>query len=283
MNKYLDFKGLEVYDSKLKEYINRKIDEVINISLFGTLGNNLIGQGPNAVPIWAENSGFRLCKTEGSIDVKSVSSENWKIENGGLFAIKFLYPHTSSEEAKLSINNIVAPLIWEDGYSVTSDNTWAEEETIIVCYYDNKWLILKKSPKIIEEEKAMVKLSPYPVGSIYMSLDKDANPRELFGGDWEKLDEGRVLISTKQNKYEVGNTGGYEDAVVVEHTHAINVVSGSTTGTYNAYPPMTSNQGVVVNVDYSSGGVPVIENTGVDGKSKNMQPYLVVNMWKRIS
>lgn len=56
--------------------------------------------------------------------------------------------------------------------------------------------------------------SCYPKGSIYMSMDS-TSPSTLFGGTWEPLDEGRVLIGCNDT-YSAGSTGG-------EFTHTLTV------------------------------------------------------------
>ena len=48
--------------------------------------------------------------------------------------------------------------------------------------------------------------SIYPVGSIYMSLNS-ADPATLFGGSWDKLEDGRVLIGANST-YAAGTVGG---------------------------------------------------------------------------
>ena len=59
----------------------------------------------------------------------------------------------------------------------------------------------------------------YPVGSIYMSVNS-SNPGSLFGGTWEKMPAGRVLIpegaSSWGTTYTAGSTGG-------EATHKLTV------------------------------------------------------------
>ena len=56
--------------------------------------------------------------------------------------------------------------------------------------------------------------SIYPVGSIYMSFNS-ADPATLFGGSWDKLEDGRVLIGANTTYY-AGSTGG-------EFTHTLSV------------------------------------------------------------
>lgn len=73
--------------------------------------------------------------------------------------------------------------------------------------------------------------SIYPVGSIYMSLNS-TDPAVLFGGSWDKLEDGRVLIGAN-DEYSVGSIGGsFEHVLTVEelptHSHL-----GSTFGSGN--------------------------------------------------
>ena len=56
------------------------------------------------------------------------------------------------------------------------------------------------------EEIRSVPSSIYPVGSIYMSMNA-TDPSVLFGGSWDKLEDGRVLIGANDT-YAVGSTGG---------------------------------------------------------------------------
>ena len=72
----------------------------------------------------------------------------------------------------------------------------------------------------------------YPVGSIYMSLTS-TDPSVLFGGSWEKLDDGRVLLGANDT-YTAGSTGGsftrkLSTDNIPAHTHTATV---STTGAH---------------------------------------------------
>lgn len=59
---------------------------------------------------------------------------------------------------------------------------------------------------LVEQFKLALGASLYPVGSIYMSVNA-TNPSALFGGGWQALDEGRVLIGANST-YSAGSKGG---------------------------------------------------------------------------
>lgn len=130
----------------------------------------------------------------------------------------------------------------------------------------------------------------YPVGSIYLSVN-DTDPAELFGGEWERIEDRFLLASG--STYSAGSTGGSADAVVVSHSH-----NPSTTSEYF----VTSAKDTANNtrVAYSSSGNRLVdgqtdtgnssfhhrkstETKGESGTGKNMPPYLAVYCWVRIS
>ena len=120
----------------------------------------------------------------------------------------------------------------------------------------------------------------YPINSIYMSVG-DTSPASFLGGTWEKIKD-KFLLSSGDT-YTNGDTGGSADAVVVAHGHSYKAVTTlATSHTHNNF----QNHQIAVAPDnvywegpYENG----IYQTGVDGTGKNMPPYLVVNVWKRIS
>ena len=74
-------------------------------------------------------------------------------------------------------------------------------------------------------------LQAYPVGSIYMSV-VETNPAELFGGTWEAIAPGRVLIGAGEYSsivnYTAGTTGGRIDRILTssnipKHTHTVEI------------------------------------------------------------
>lgn len=133
----------------------------------------------------------------------------------------------------------------------------------------------------------------YPVGSVYMNASDSTNPGTLFGfGTWVALGEGRVLVGYKSGDASfgtAGNTGGSADAVVVSHTHT--ATDSGHTHTLNVYHNGSSGGAFAADFTQSTlGGTPStstgtanisVSTTGVSGTNANLQPYLVVYMWKR--
>jgi hypothetical protein len=138
----------------------------------------------------------------------------------------------------------------------------------------------------------------YPVGSVYINADVDTNPNMLLGfGTWLAIGSGRVLVgkNTGDALFGVlGETGGSKDSIVVSHshsvsdpghTHAVNqilytrgVENGSGEVVVSQFNDGGSNIGLGVN---SVGTGISIQLTGSNGTNANLQPYLVVKMWKR--
>lgn len=127
-------------------------------------------------------------------------------------------------------------------------------------------------------------LSVYPVGSIYMSTNP-TSPASLFGGTWEALDDGRVLIGAG-TAHPAGEVGGEETHKLItdempSHYHGF-------TDTYRSrYTTYHPERGGVRPLDtaYAVTGT-TYDNDTTDsrGGSKahnNMQPYLSVYMWTR--
>ena len=148
----------------------------------------------------------------------------------------------------------------------------------------------------------------YPVGSIYMST-VSTNPATLFGfGTWEAMPAGRVLLAQGKSDwgttYNAGETGG-------EATHQLTVgelpnhghtASTNTTGNHthiykytNGFASPSDSGSLsrqewlrpVENIDTSDAGSHshnvVVNNTGSNQAHNNMQPYISIYIWQRIT
>ena len=159
----------------------------------------------------------------------------------------------------------------------------------------------------------------YPVGSIYTSVNS-TSPTNIFGGTWEAMPAGRVLLAQGTSEwgveYKVGSAGG-------EHEHQLSVgempqftptgtlSSAALTGYQNFWSvtwrdggPLGGSSGIISQSTYdgtpgwvgaSSGSQKpgrssinashahklTFESIGGGSAHNIMQPYLSVFMWKR--
>ena len=135
----------------------------------------------------------------------------------------------------------------------------------------------------------------YPVGSIYTNASVSTNPATLFGfGTWSAFGEGRVAIGNGGG-FTAGATGGSADAIVVSHTHTATTTSTDSghTHTYNQptskLPQSGSDTQCYVSAGSTSTGTgyanitssTTVNSAGSSGTNANLQPYVVVYMWKR--
>lgn len=149
----------------------------------------------------------------------------------------------------------------------------------------------------------------YPVGAIYITIGS-TSPATFLGGEWQRISDRFLLGSADGN--DVGYTGGTRDAVVVSHTHTQNAHNhGTGDSSQTKFLLGYDNLDVRVNwqarkkpvrTDLNSdwffcyaegdGGISEKRNTadvtatnqysGVSGDGKNMPPYIIVNIWKRV-
>tara|TARA_R110001592_G_scaffold101552_1_gene287307 strand:- start:21 stop:638 length:618 start_codon:yes stop_codon:yes gene_type:complete len=122
----------------------------------------------------------------------------------------------------------------------------------------------------------------YPVGSIFTTVtnyaDSAAVVSAIGGTTWTAFGAGRVVVGLDSGDTDfdtVEETGGSKDAIVVAHTHTL------TTKTRPSYD--SSGGGNNYGQDSPSGTGPntSTNSTGESGTGKNVQPYIVVYMWKR--
>ena len=117
--------------------------------------------------------------------------------------------------------------------------------------------------------------SAYPIGSIYISV-ASTNPGTLFGGTWEAFGAGRVLLGNGGG-YSAGDTGGaathtLTTAEIPSHTHTLPTFRGGIgiSGGAHIFPDASLG---------AAGGTSGA--TGSGGAHNNLQPYVVVYMWRR--
>ena len=122
-------------------------------------------------------------------------------------------------------------------------------------------------------------LQAYPVGSIYMSV-VETNPAELFGGTWEAITPGRVLVGAGVSDFDInyvaGTTGGSRSRTlsssnIPKHTHTVEIKNTAAThhhrnGVYDeAAPgngPLSSNYGAIKMYPTSTQHVMAADSSG---------------------
>lgn len=141
-------------------------------------------------------------------------------------------------------------------------------------------------------------LDVYPIGSIYTSVSA-TNPSTLFGGTWEAIAAGRVLIGAGGG-YTAGQTGGSSTATLSianmpSHNHGGSTGSVSAGGSHKHTIPGRTDEGngysLMNTTPYgttetsAANGMPAHSHTITaqgSGQAFSIQnPYLVVYMWKR--
>lgn len=125
----------------------------------------------------------------------------------------------------------------------------------------------------------------YPVGSIYMNATNATNPATLLGfGTWATFGAGRVLVgidSTDSDFNGAEETGGSKTHTLTtgelaSHNHAVGS-NDSGTGTGGG----AGNQEFVRDAGVGNGPATPTSFTGSGSAHNNVQPYIVVYMWKR--
>ena len=157
----------------------------------------------------------------------------------------------------------------------------------------------------------------YPVGSIYISVN-DTNPGTLFGGTWERIQDGRFLRASG-SVTSTGTTGGANTHThstgnctlttdqIPAHTHGNKEMGGnaysiigqrnsSADGAlqwegYNSYGEMNSGSGTYAKCaghlkfqswhEHDSVGGGQAHNHGNTESASNIPEYFAVSMWKR--
>lgn len=200
------------------------------------------------------------------------------------------------------------------GTTGTTEPEWPE--TVEATVSDGSVTFTMESQQANIKKNIIVDLI-YPVGSIYTSVNS-TSPADLFGGTWEAMPAGRVLLAQGTSewgvKYKAGSTGG-------EHEHQLSVVelpkftpTGSMTnvpltGTFTINNSNTggfeiSTSGIISKIGIQSRPIAgggsnwyelangfaidaahahklTFKSIGSDSAHNIMQPYLSVFMWKR--
>lgn len=262
----------------------------ITISLSGDISHS-----QNADKATQDNRGQNIADTY----VKNITGNNTN---------KLTITKGNNVESTLVINNVAnadkATKANQDSAGQIINSTYIKSIT-----YDGSNLVITKGNGTTNKIEVTNISKIYPVGSIYMSVTS-TNPATLFGiGTWQALPAGRVLLAQGRSDwgttYNVNNTGGETTHTLTQNEMPVHGHTGTanTSGSTHTHDlTMQASHGKSGN-----GGVPrfsdgdvwsanktktlsaagshthniSINNAGGGQAHNNMQPYLVVYMWKR--
>jgi len=158
---------------------------------------------------------------------------------------------------------------------------------------DNNYEYLLNEINSLKESTVTVN-AIYPVGSVFISTNS-TNPSNLFSGtEWEAYGQGRTLIGagtgTDSNNtsmtFENGKTGGeYKHQLTINempaHNHSLAIYG------QNIYYFSDAGGSSLTTPYYPNGQSAAFslqtEYNGSDNSHNNIQPYITVYMWKRVS
>ena len=132
----------------------------------------------------------------------------------------------------------------------------------------------------------------YPIGSIYTNATNGTNPGTLLGfGTWVSFGSGRVMVgldSTDTDFDTAEETGGAKTHTLTTsempaHTHDSNIrVEDADNVLVDTSLKITVANGQILDEENNSGTASTTtSSTGGGAAHNNLQPYIVVYMWKR--
>jgi hypothetical protein len=137
----------------------------------------------------------------------------------------------------------------------------------------------------------------YPVGSIYINASVSTNPGTLLGfGTWAAFGAGRVMVGLDSGDTDFDTaqeTGGAKTVTLSSaempshthtqdsHTHGFTTYSSGGTSGITVQNSTRQATPETVNLGGVTATTATNQNTGGGGAHANVQPYIVVYMWRR--
>ena len=276
---------------------------------------------PNAIVIlnrlnnYEDESYLTVDGSVASVNSKNTMAIKYRYKQSGGTYNSFT---TISDNVKQTLilnknNEYIFNVVVTDAFNEKFDNDFALGKGVFPLFIDTeknsvginclptKTKSLEIKDKVIINDKLLIDLI-YPVGSVYISTN-NVSPQTFFGGTWEAFATGRTLvgIDTSQTDFNpVGKTGGakthtltvaqmpsheghmydnFNDTGWVDrggdtNSYYLNVTGSAGYGKYENRPYKVVSGNELVMQGYSKG----------EGQAhNNLQPYVVVFMWKRVS
>ena len=128
--------------------------------------------------------------------------------------------------------------------------------------------------------------SIYPVGAIYTAITS-GSPATVFGGTWVSFGQGRVMVghddaTSPDTDFVASSTDGSSVLVGGAKTHTLDVTEiPSHTHGFTAFQTTSGTNNRTGGGALSASASGTTAATGDGGAHNNLQPYVVVYMWKR--
>ena len=128
--------------------------------------------------------------------------------------------------------------------------------------------------------------SIYPVGAIYTAITS-GSPATVFGGTWVSFGQGRVMVghddaASPDTDFVASSTDGSSVLVGGAKTHTLDVTEiPSHTHGFTAFQTTSGSNNRTGGGALSASASGTTAATGDGGAHNNLQPYVVVYMWKR--
>ena len=136
----------------------------------------------------------------------------------------------------------------------------------------------------------------FPVGGVFIAV-VSTDPATLLGyGTWSAFGAGRVLVGLDSGDTDfdtVEETGGAKTHTLTSaempshthtqnsHTHVLTELRDATTGAASTNIALTLDATSTLGTKTTGATTATNQNTGGGGAHNNVQPYIVVYMWKR--
>lgn len=232
------------------------VGDVVRVS-----GSNVYTKAQADTPINAEVAGFVIAVSSVNNFTLQVSGRLTGLTGLTVGEIYFLSPTTA-------------------GTITITEPTVSGQVSKSVLYADTttSGIILNHRGVIVDTTTSQILQTVYPVGSIYTTVIP-TNPNVIFGfGTWVSIAAGRTLVGVDPAQVEfdtVEKTGGAKThtltiAEMPAHTHGASLFQSGSAFSLNSSVGTSHTQGNTASV-------------GGGGAHNNLQPYITVHFWKRVS
>ena len=233
-------------------------------------------------------------------------------ETSNVLTLKYRYKDRNDTASEWSELKTITPMLNEDNTFIVDniqlDDEFDYKKNYDIEFYAEDLFLLEKYETIIKTSESIVKVHKkgmyikeinttkilvngddvfnidkvYPIGSLYLTVD-NSNPKDLFGGTWEKLEE-ETFLMTASTTYPAKSKGGSNSKTLSIsnmpiHSHGQNVLANAGTGSINGRRNYVADES---NLSSYSNGIDTMQTGG--GQAFDVRPkFFAVYIWIRVS